>query len=434
MHPEPAALIRDEAARTGRDQFELRFAAPGARGLDLTLLAEILTAVQYAVWTLDPRWLASHKKVPGEVSSDNALEAAAIHTGPYGFRLASRHEADLFGATPATGALQALAELMRDSSEEARLRAGLKHLSPRAAAAYERLLELLLRTRAVVVLRWSPPGGDGLEAALRPGVLESAYRLLQMTNESKSTFTAKGTLAAVNMKRGTFQLDSEDGFSYAGKLSGEIKQDINKGNKIVVPMKADVLLEVTTTFNISTGSRTEAYRLLQLYSRSDVLGEAQQLRFKESLSRLQKAYDKVERIMHRESGGYGGEDPYDSGGASPFTPGDCTELRELIGSLEEERLADGTPVISDTAGAAVLQELLAPGHPIAQLAETAESTAAGLGGHDYYGDEPDLDPKAQSMLAKAADLLRKREAEAYPELRTLLERLGSVIGALEKLV
>ncbi|AFH63771.1 hypothetical protein B2K_24310 [Paenibacillus mucilaginosus K02] len=434
MHPEPAAMIREEAARSGRDQFELRFAAPGARGLELTLLAEILTAVQHAVWTLDPRWLASHKKVPGEVSGDNALEAAAIHTAPYGFRLASRHEADLFGATPATGALQALAELMRDSSDEARLQAGLKHLSPRAAAAYERLLELLLRTKAVVVLRWSSPGGGGLEAALHPGVLESAYRLLQMTNESKSTFTAKGTLAAVNMKRGTFQLDSEDGISYAGKLSGEIKQDIQKGNKIVVPMKADVLLEVTTTFNVSTGSRTEAYRLLQLYSRSDVLGDAQQLRFKETLSRLQKAYDKVERSIPRESGGYGSGDPYDSGGASPLTPGDCTELRELIGSLEEERLADGTPVIGDPAGAAALRELLAPGHPIAQLAETAESTAAGLAGHEYYGDEPDLDPKAQSMLAKAAELLRKREAEAYPELRSLLERLGSVIGALEKLV
>ncbi|AFC31432.1 hypothetical protein PM3016_4688 [Paenibacillus mucilaginosus 3016] len=427
-------MIREEAARSGRDQFELRFAAPGARGLELTLLAEILTAVQHAVWTLDPRWLASHKKVPGEVSGDNALEAAAIHTAPYGFRLASRHEADLFGATPATGALQALAELMRDSSDEARLQAGLKHLSPRAAAAYERLLELLLRTKAVVVLRWSSPGGGGLEAALHPGVLESAYRLLQMTNESKSTFTAKGTLAAVNMKRGTFQLDSEDGISYAGKLSGEIKQDIQKGNKIVVPMKADVLLEVTTTFNVSTGSRTEAYRLLQLYSRSDVLGDAQQLRFKETLSRLQKAYDKVERSIPRESGGYGSGDPYDSGGASPLTPGDCTELRELIGSLEEERLADGTPVIGDPAGAAALRELLAPGHPIAQLAETAESTAAGLAGHEYYGDEPDLDPKAQSMLAKAAELLRKREAEAYPELRSLLERLGSVIGALEKLV
>ncbi|AEI43823.1 hypothetical protein [Paenibacillus mucilaginosus] len=427
-------MIREEAARSGRDQFELRFAAPGARGLELTLLAEILTAVQHAVWTLDPRWLASHKKVPGEVSGDNALEAAAIHTAPYGFRLASRHEADLFGATPATGALQALAELMRDSSDEARLQAGLKHLSPRAAAAYERLLELLLRTKAVVVLRWSSPGGGGLEAALHPGVLESAYRLLQMTNESKSTFTAKGTLAAVNMKRGTFQLDSEDGISYAGKLSGEIKQDIQKGNKIVVPMKADVLLEVTTTFNVSTGSRTEAYRLLQLYSRSDVLGDAQQLRFKETLSRLQKAYDKVERSIPRESGGYGSGDPYDSGGASPLTPGDCTELRELIGSLEEERLADGTPVIGDPAGAAALRELLAPGHPIAQLAETAESTAAGLAGHEYYGDEPDLDPKAQSMLAKAAELLRKREAEAYPELRSLLERLGCVIGALEKLV
>ncbi|MGF7032745.1 hypothetical protein J2T17_003668 [Paenibacillus mucilaginosus] len=427
-------MIREEAARTGRDQFELRFAAPGARGLELTLLAEILTAVQHAVWTLDPRWLASHKKVPGEVSGDNALEAAAIHTAPYGFRLASRHEADLFGATPATGALQALAELMRDSSDEARLQAGLKHLSPRAAAAYERLLELLLRTKAVVVLRWSSPGGGGLEAALHPGVLESAYRLLQMTNESKSTFTATGTLAAVNMKRGTFQLDSEDGISYAGKLSGEIKQDIQKGNKIVVPMKADVLLEVTTTFNVSTGSRTEAYRLLQLYSRSDVLGDAQQLRFKETLSRLQKAYDKVERSIPRESGGYGSGDPYDSGGASPLTPGDCTELRELIGSLEEERLADGTPVIGDPAGAAALRELLAPGHPIAQLAETAESTAAGLAGHEYYGDEPDLDPQAQSMLAKAAELLRKREAEAYPELRSLLERLGGVIGALEKLV
>ncbi|MCZ8521948.1 MULTISPECIES: hypothetical protein [Paenibacillus] len=428
---ERMTTVTDDALQSGRDQIEIRFELREGARMEAALLAELLTAVQHTVYTLDARWLPDLKKVPAVVSGENALCAVQIHGSPYGIRLESRHEADLFGVTPATRAVQALAELVRDSPQEALLQSSLKRFSPRAAAAYQRLLELMLRAKASVLLVHGAPNGGHTSARLTAAELERACLLIQQTNESTSTLTSQGILAAVNVKRGTFQLEGEDGTPYSGKLSTEIKQSLSKGNKIEVPMKADVLMEVTTTFNISTGSRTAAYKLLQFYPRSGSLEDAQQAKLKDTLSRLQRMYNKVERMIYRE-GSFASQESYE-GGASPLSQADYMELRGVVGQLDEEDTEEQTLAV-DAADLTVLKDLLEPGQPISQLAESSGAAAAGLAADDLYGEEAYLDPGAHAALAKAAEQHKKRSLEAYPDMRMLLERLGNVIGALERVL
>ncbi|MFC4810389.1 hypothetical protein [Paenibacillus sp. GCM10023250] len=405
-----------EAAGTGRDIIGLYAQADGdAAAFGPQAEDELTAALRDALIALDARWAAGTKSAAAAIRRDNALVVTARASNAV--RLASAGTADLFGVTPATGAAGRLFELLEAAGGGVTdaLRARLRELRAPAVLAIGRLAEALSRPEAPVVFEWAAPASGRRAAELDPRLLQEMSAYIDAAETTSIFVPVRGRLTALNAAGRSFRLEGDDGRSYAGKLSGELRRRFLRSEAAlpVLPAAAEALVERRTIYRASIDEETTVDVLTELDTDPG-------LDRHETLQSLRELRGRLDAALEQD-GGY--EQPL------PVAAGDYAELADFAERLAGSNPLKGARLALRTADVAELQALLAEGRPIGRLAAADGFVHAA---EDDGGDGYDEEPAARAARQRAAAERQKLAAAAYADSVKLAGRLANMIGDLER--
>ncbi|SFI50603.1 hypothetical protein SAMN02799624_01100 [Paenibacillus sp. UNC496MF] len=405
-----------EAAETGRDVIGLYArtdggaAAFGAQGG-----GEPAAALQDVLASLDVRWTDGTKTAAAAIRRDNALVVTARALNAV--RLASAGTADLFGVTPATGAVGRLFELMQAAGCGVTddLRARLREMRAPAVLAFGRLAAVLAQPEAPVVFEWATPAGDCRAVDADARLLREVSAYIDATETTSVFVPVRGSLTALNAAGRTFRLEGDDGRGYAGKLSAKLRRRYIRPEAAlpVLPAAAEAVIERRTVYKASIDEETTVDVLTELDTDPGLDRD-------ETLQALRELHARLDAALEQD-GGY--EQP------SPVTADDYAELAEVAARLDASNPLKGARRELHPGDVADMRSLLAEGRPIGRLAAAEGGAHAADGdGEDGY----DAGPAARAARQKAAAERQKLTVAAYADIVKLAGRLANMIGDLER--
>ncbi|WP_188172553.1 hypothetical protein [Paenibacillus sedimenti] len=372
---------------------------------------ELVAALQSLIYTLDDRWKGNRRKPPAVVLGDNAFYETA--RGHNSIRLASYGTADLFGITPATRAAAGMAQLISDTRDLEILRKRLVMMPVNTVLAYERFLKTLLKIPASVYMEWAAPNGEQKSADLNGQQLQRGCAYINEVTVSAVSIHVKGSLTAMNLAKRTFHMESEDGHFYKGRLSDGVRQQYAlEDNIIVLPVKAEAVIERRTTFQASINTESFVDTLIELDT--DVGLDVQ-----ETLYSLKVLFGRLDAFAERDN---------DFVSSPGISIADYTQLSEVIDELVYSNPLKGARRALDPADVMETHDLLAAGRPIFRLVKFSTQM---LPVNDDYTDEYNLSLKDAAHW-KGSGELTKHFAAAYPDILKLLVRMSNMIHALEE--
>ncbi|MFD0693319.1 hypothetical protein ACFQZT_04355 [Paenibacillus sp. GCM10027628] len=401
-----------EAVQSGRDVISLYLAiSDGSCDAKDCMTNELVEALQSVIYALDDRWNESRRKPSALILGDNAFYETA--RGDNFIRLASYGTADLFGITPATRASGSMAQLVSDTRDLEILRERLAKMPVRTVMAYERFLNALLEIPASVCMEWAAPNGEQKSAELNVQQVQRSCAFINEVTITEVSIHVKGSLTAMNLAKRTFHMESEDGHSYKGRLSnGVLQQYGRKDNFLVLPVKAEAVIERRTTFQASMNTESFIDILLEFDTNVGI-------DIRETLYSLKALYGRLDTFVERDS---------DFVSSPGISIADFTELTEMIAALVCSHPMKGARRVLDPADVAEAHNLLAAGRPICKLVKFRTQM---LPANDDFADEYNLSSTVYSVQRKESDKLAKQFAAAYPDIEKLLKRMLKMINALE---
>ncbi|KGK89372.1 hypothetical protein DP73_09955 [Desulfosporosinus sp. HMP52] len=267
--PDRPLITQEEALDTGRDVLDIAIIGENHCEISCQIFADTLSAIQHTIFAFDPRWRSINGRPPINVIEDNTLHVTSLYKSSFGIRIKSKETANLFRYTPATATIKQLAELFGDSKERELLSDKLKTINSKAILNYKKFLGIFQNTETELNVEWASPNKEKLSVLLTHKQIRDAYEFIDQTLETTRIIKVVGTLVAVNLKRKTFYIESEDGNDYSGGLSNEIVKYVSKGYKFEVPMLITAEIESTIRTNINTSEETVVYTLQEVFAKEE---------------------------------------------------------------------------------------------------------------------------------------------------------------------
>lgn len=190
------------------------------------------------------------------------LMVSAFAPGSFAIRTVSRETTSLLDDTPVSLALEFIHQAMRIGADAEQLSALLKEQKPLTVARYRAFLSAVSQGGCSVEFRWAPASGKSgvLRAQLSQGQIMTIIQMLkEWGDEVDNDYTVVGTLLAVNTRQQRFELMSDDGIAYRGRISEQLQKHV-----FTIPSTVRATIRETVEINPTTNEESISYSLLDV--------------------------------------------------------------------------------------------------------------------------------------------------------------------------
>lgn len=217
------------AAATRREIFDYRIFPdqPNQHEVPARKLGGILTSTQELVDALGQASLGQptvRGPIPAELLQQTKVNVSHVFRGSFGVQFRSTQFSDLLEQSTLALALRELINLLQAEDSEDLLSNKLHALKGRVASKYRRLLKELADLDSGIFIDWgSVKDSEGGQFQLTAGQVKRAYAIVDRIDiEMAQEITVSGKLIGFNSRTQRYELlSSEDGRTYAGKVSDE---------------------------------------------------------------------------------------------------------------------------------------------------------------------------------------------------------------------
>lgn len=255
-HQSTRSLPGSVATATRRETFDYRI-FPGQRGvheIPARKLGGILTVTQELVDALgqasngDP---TIRGPISGEILQRTRLQVTQTFQGSFGVQFSAAEFSDLLDHSLVSKALLEFANILQAKDSEDQLSNKLHTLKGRVTSKYRRLLKELADLNSGIEFDWgSVNPGMGGTFEMSSEEVRSAYTIVdRMEVAMAEEMTVSGKLIGFNSRTRRYEImSSDDGKSYSGKVSDDVKLEIPNpaiGNFYEVDLR--MLIETQST-------------------------------------------------------------------------------------------------------------------------------------------------------------------------------------------
>lgn len=159
--------------------------------------------------------------VPRSITESVEFSITGVGPGSFVVELASNTGANLLGESLAQSALHELINLLRSTEDKDSLASHLNRLQYRVSSRYAALLELLGEQASDTTVIWASPNQiQAQTVTVSPALAQAAREYIADIAEQRTerTFQILGRLIGANQRSADYELVSDDGVTYRGKI------------------------------------------------------------------------------------------------------------------------------------------------------------------------------------------------------------------------
>jgi len=199
-------------------------------------------------------------KIPEYIIHAMNLRLAGLAAGSTKLIISSSCNPDLFGRSIAEDVLKKQFAVLRSENGQ-ELTDAVSEIGIKATRSLADFVKILVNENVQLDATWQTPTNDVVSwIATSERLISLSESLASIASDVPIVIEVAGILSSASIK-GKFELDGQDGVSYAGRFSDDLLPIVRKSR---IGDQVHASIEVKTTYNQTTGYEKKRYSLLHL--------------------------------------------------------------------------------------------------------------------------------------------------------------------------